>query len=513
MSSTENNSNSLYRYGAVILQAVVYLYAFNLFAYTTADPDLWGHIKFGEQIWLSGSLTETNFYSYTAPDHPWINHEWLTEVIFYLIYKYTGSTGLLAFKLALGMFTVYLLTNLCLKRENNVLLYTFNFFLIIPVMAPGFMMRPHLITFLCLTILIYMLYEFIDGNHRPIMASPVLFLFWTNCHGGVVAGIGIYGLVAGIGGVQGWLLRKDNHYKKLLVCFAISCMAMLIHPQGMDLWVFLYHTLSLPRDISEWNPVPILTYQFWEFKLLVILLFTTLMRNTPKRFWELAIVAVAVIYGFKHQRHTVITMIVIAPYIHLQFSEIIRDWNLADTVNKLSSGFHQAIFITLIIFGGIQLYSGINKYRESDYEIMVPPNMYPVYAAQFIKANNIKGNILAPFDWGEYIIWNLPDSKVSVDGRFRTAYPEELINQNLSFSAGGTKWRALLNEYPTEIVLTRKSDKTHEYLSAQTDWLKIYEDIISTIHIKKESPQKPIQERFNNKELIQIDSPPSFLFP
>tara|TARA_B100002003_G_C14075733_1_gene517518 strand:+ start:1051 stop:1338 length:288 start_codon:yes stop_codon:yes gene_type:complete len=73
MSSAEKSVPTPSRYIVIALQAMVYLYTFNLFSYTTADPDLWGHIKFREEIRLSGSLPETNFYSYNAPDHPWIN--------------------------------------------------------------------------------------------------------------------------------------------------------------------------------------------------------------------------------------------------------------------------------------------------------------------------------------------------------------------------------------------------------------------------------------------------------
>ncbi|KMP10757.1 hypothetical protein UR09_03070 [Candidatus Nitromaritima sp. SCGC AAA799-A02] len=513
MSPFEDLFRSPPRFLSVILQVIVFLYAFTLFSYVTADPDLWGHIKFGEEIWDRGSLPETNSHAYTAPDHPWINHEWLTEVLFFLIYRFSGSTGLLAFKLAIGLFIVHLLSRLYFKREKNIYIYTFYFFLIIPVMAPGFMARPHLITFLSLTILMFILHEFFDGNRRPLSWSPLLFLIWTNCHGGVVAGIAIYGLVTLIEGTRCWLTRKEDHHKKLITYFALSALAVLIHPQGTRLWVFLYQSLSLPRNISEWDPVPILSMNFWEFKLLIIFLLTTFLRQTKKRFWEVALIMAAVMYGFKHQRHTVLTMIVITPYLLLQFAELTRDWNLDDKFARLSVDFHQVIFAVLFFFSATLLYSGIDRYRATDFKILVAPGKYPVYAAQFMKANNLAGNILAPFDWGEYMIWKFPDSKVSVDGRFRTAYPEDVINNNLDFSAGGEKWKALLSEYPTDIVLTRKPDGPHDYLTTHPDWTKIYEDPVSMIFIRSSEPPGPVLKRYHNKELIQVDSKPSLSFP
>ena len=83
------------------------------FSFITADPDLWGHIKFGEDLWLNGKLVRFDPYSFTAYGQPWINHEWLTELIFYCIYFYLGDSGLLFGKLAIGIGVVAILYGTC----------------------------------------------------------------------------------------------------------------------------------------------------------------------------------------------------------------------------------------------------------------------------------------------------------------------------------------------------------------------------------------------------------------
>ena len=79
------------------------------------------------------------------------------EVSFYLIYHTFDSTGLLFFKALLGIFIVHLLSSIYFARAGNITVYLILCALIIPVMAPGFMTRPHLATFLCLTLLVYVL--------------------------------------------------------------------------------------------------------------------------------------------------------------------------------------------------------------------------------------------------------------------------------------------------------------------------------------------------------------------
>ena len=44
-------------------------------------------------------------------------------------------------------------------------------------------------------------------------------------------------------------------------------------------------------------------------------------------------------------------------------------------------------------------------------------NNYPDAAIGFIKNNMPKGNIMASYDWGGYLIWHLPEKKVFIDGR------------------------------------------------------------------------------------------------
>ena len=46
-----------------------------------ADPDLWGHTKFGIDHIQSGRLAKTDPFSYTPAGQEWVNHEWLDMII------------------------------------------------------------------------------------------------------------------------------------------------------------------------------------------------------------------------------------------------------------------------------------------------------------------------------------------------------------------------------------------------------------------------------------------------
>src|SRR5204862_122753 len=79
-----------------------------LFAFvdTVADPDLWGHVRFGRDILRSGAVARVDPYSYRTGGRPWMNHEWLAEVCFAAVYGPAGPAGLVALKAAAALLIV-----------------------------------------------------------------------------------------------------------------------------------------------------------------------------------------------------------------------------------------------------------------------------------------------------------------------------------------------------------------------------------------------------------------------
>ena len=70
--------------------------------------DLGRHIKNGELI-VHGTwdVLYKNYYSYTYPQYPFINHHWLFGVFCYAVWHYFGFTGLSLIYLGLELFTFY----------------------------------------------------------------------------------------------------------------------------------------------------------------------------------------------------------------------------------------------------------------------------------------------------------------------------------------------------------------------------------------------------------------------
>lgn len=494
---------------SLLARILVYCYAINAFSYAGSDFDLWGHIKFGEDIWQSGAVPATDPYNYVFPNHAWFNHEWLTEVLFYLLLNMFGSTGILIFKLGLGLTIIHLLSQLYFERSRNLPVYCLFFILWTHVIAIGFANRPHLMTFLFLTILMVILRRYSEGKRQAVWWTIPLMVLWVNCHGGFVAGIGIFVMFVFVESITR-IREQGKPDPVLFYSLGVSCLALLFNPYGYHLLTFLLETIPRERQVQEWWPIPLWSTQFIHYKVLALLFLVSLFSPARKRPWELVIIAFSVFYGFKHQRHSVLAAIIMVPIAAAWLGQWVESWTDTHKSRSWPRWAHAAILLTMGLFAGFQLTHNFLKWQKHGFQIYVDPAINPVFAVRFLQQNGINGNILTTSDWGEYVIWKLPESKVSVDGRYWTVYPPDSIIQNMVFQAGWEGWEYYLKLYPHEIILTVMGNQA---LEKHEDWVKIYQDHHSRIFVRRTQPPQPVHQKFIDRKLIYDNSPPSTVFP
>src|SRR5947207_3467324 len=161
---------------------------------TRLDPDLWGHVRFGRDIVTAGAVMRSDPYSFTS-DRPWVNHEWLAEVLMYGAYAAAGPSGLIALKAAILVALVALVA--WASQPWSPPPVAFQFLVLWTVVAAlpwAVMVRPQLFSFLLFTLLLILLTEADRGQWPGLVAVPVLMAFWVNVHGGWIVGIGTLGL-------------------------------------------------------------------------------------------------------------------------------------------------------------------------------------------------------------------------------------------------------------------------------------------------------------------------------
>ena len=77
----------------IIISAFIYFYyRSNVYL----DPDVGWHVRMG-QIILHAGIPKTDPFSYTMPSYPFIDHEWLTNILMTILLAKTGMIGVAAF--------------------------------------------------------------------------------------------------------------------------------------------------------------------------------------------------------------------------------------------------------------------------------------------------------------------------------------------------------------------------------------------------------------------------------
>ena len=254
-----------------LLRAGLWLVLLSVVATTRTDPDLWGHVRFGQDIIRTGTVRQADAYSFTS-DQPWVNHEWASEVAFGLAFNAAGNAGLVGLKLLIVLGGLMLLNGTLVRdgvrdaRHRDLLAAI----AVIATIQQAHHIRPQLFSLLCFSALLAAL---LAARRAPwwLWAVPAIFAAWVNFHGGWLVGGGVLVLwTIGLAVSRGSGVRGALPYA---AAGAAALVATLVNPMGVGMHRFLIETVGFGRaDITEWQPVYALGPSIWGLWIVVAIL-------------------------------------------------------------------------------------------------------------------------------------------------------------------------------------------------------------------------------------------------
>lgn len=462
-----------------------------LLAPTVADPDLWGHIRFGQRT-LSLGLERVDPFSYLTAGHAWINHEWLSEVVFGFLFDLGGGIALIVLKTVVALATVALVYHHLVRRGSDAvragLLVLASLFLLVPGLAT---VRPQMFTFLFFTLTVLVLYRAETRSDRWLWTLPPILAVWINFHGGVLAGvgvIGIWGVAKAVAAVTRRGAREAWRAMRTPLLVAPACaIALLLNPYGPGLPLFLLRTATVPRpDIMEWQGLDLLSVPGGVYLVLTAFAAVTELRSPgPRRPALLAVLVAVVLLPLTAIRHLQLFAIAVPILIADAFAAVWSRAAVAATPRRRDRLIVTAVTVTasLVLLG-----SSIPAARciRIDPERAIP---FPVRAVALLQDAGIRGNMVTYFDWGEYALWHLaPAIRVSMDGRRETAYPDSVYREYLRFKYGLEGWRDLLDRDETELVLFSRRWPGYQLAALDPGWESVYEDRLGGVFARAGHP-------------------------
>lgn len=460
-------------------------------AYTVADPDLWGHVLYGQEMLAAGTIDLPDTYSYLSEKDDWINHEWLCEVMFAAAFDRFGSAGLVLLKSFLVM-ALFLSIYIDLRRQGasafraGLVLLGVSF-----VMMTGLQtVRPHIFTYLCLFWMLVVIRAAGDGRLKLLWFAPLLTVIWINLHGGILAGLAILYCWIGTYCLQELYRRRLS----LATCAQLATIVVLtmtvtfVNPFGWELPRFLFQTLFDTREENtEWAPVSLGSPDGLMYAVLILASVWGFWKSTKSKSLPTIVSYVVIaIQPLDAVRHLPLFGVAFAV---LSARHVFSAWQrLASDEGEETNPLHRKNLVMTglcVVCGAVlTVVTWPNLSR-----IHLDPSQfeYPTRAVAYLKEKEFRGNTAMLFEWGEYVIWHLsPEILVSYDGRRETVYSEKIRNENFDWYYGTGDWDTVLDNYPTNIALVSKAFPCFQKMEQKSGWQRIYEDETAAIYVTDE---------------------------
>lgn len=482
-----------FRYGFTFILLTI---VFTILGYITLDPDFGWHLRMGQLILTSG-IPQTDPFSYTMPNFPFIDHEWLTNVILFKFYTIIGKVGL-SF-----IFAVLAVASLVIVTFKKPFPFTF-----IPILLAATTLlsytgiRPQIETLFLFALLIKILTD------RPLLEklrifTPLLFLLWVNLHGGFAIGIVtllLFNIVL--------ILEKRRISFANLAIFALSILATFLNPYKTRIWSEVWMQISdhdLRWSILEWYPM-IFRVDFAFLSLLAISLFFILRYRKHFSLFEKLMYFGLLFAGLSSQRHIPFWLIAAIPIVFKSFK--LAKWEFSK--NILQRARFKKVY-KIIAFSVILLCISQSIWTFVKLNYLTEDNFYPKQAIKFLKTLPKEKEIFSYYGWGGYLIWNLPQRRVFIDGRMPSWRWESPDGKNSSWAfkeyinaeRGQSQAEIIFKKYnvgfilwpkePTKVKMNiiekfmskypkKADDKDFIARLKAAGWTQIYEDKISFVY-------------------------------
>ena len=399
----------------------------------STDSDTYWQLATGQ--WMLGHrefLRQDIFSSTVAGTHFGVG-EWLGQIAFAGSFAAAGWAGIAILRAALIAISSFFLVRLARRGQTP-------WWISLPLVVGALLVskitwtdRPQLFTLALFPVLLELLLSLPVGFSRRLLVLPPLFFFWTNLHGGYLLGLVVTAILA----TEAVL---TNGRKGLpLAATAVLCVVVtFLNPAPLELaGAAREDFLHPPRFLTEFLPPDVVTPAgalFAGFLLLVI--GTTLLRGGSLR--EAMLLALLLYLAFTAQRQMLFFCFAATAFLGTRVATLV-----SRRAFELPAPVRLPVALVLVIAALASVTSA---------PVHPDERAYPSGAIGALRVGN--GVLLNEYDWGGYLIFNLPERPVFIDGRY-VPYLGGVLEDYRALIGLRPGWRDLLDRYKISELLLR----------------------------------------------------------
>lgn len=440
------------------------------------DPSL--HWRIGNWMIEHRAVIRVEQFSHTRLGAPLISKEWLSEVLSATAGNALGWQGIVLLGAAVIATTLWLLYRQLRAEGTEALLATGLVLLAALACSHHWLARPHLFTHLLTVVFVWQLR---DGNtRRQFLWLVPLTVLWTNLHGAFFTGFVLIGCY-----LAGSVLSRDWRRAGMLTGLLAACVAAsLLNPNGWRLHAHILEFLRTPAVAQFANEFASPNFHsggMRGFVLLLGLLGVTLLVVRPR--WSPTDVVLLAGWGalaLQSVRNVPIFALVAAPIL----AEHLRAWLAAGDfpryrhwsadMGRMDAASGGGLLVAVAVVAAVATAPWVPT------EIL--PSRFPVQAVEFLRTHPraVRGEMFNDYGWGGYLLLELPERKVFVDGRndfYGGALIEEFNRGNLVQPG----WEDVFTKYRVGWTMLPVNHPLNQLLALRPDWPVVYADEVAVI--------------------------------
>lgn len=428
------------------------------------DPDLWWHLSAAREILRTGAWPTAETFSFTISGTPWVDFEWLGQLIYYGAYSFAGMGGvwiLKALLLAIAALGIqFLLGRIGIGTHYRAL----GTALWIAAAVPRADARIELFSIAAFVWLVCALEirrrkrSRAESRWRLAFLAAVVGALWANIHAGFVYGFLVLAAYAADASAD----RRGN---ALWWALGGAALGTVFNPYGFGLHELLWrHTMEasgLQGVILEWAPLDPTRpghWPTWFFVCAVGAGLTAVWRGN-RRVPPLVAVLLGV-FGMASLRHARVGVFFVTLAIAFLPALALKARRLPGVTRRTFQGV--GFLLALLAFYGVWIGAPVRTLRAVSHR-----TFWPVRAAEFLHQETelLDLRLYNAWGWGGYLGYRF-DGRIPIfqDGRY--LFHSQLLEAKESIR-GPEVWNRFLDKYGVEAALMEnapvKISSTREY--------------------------------------------------
>jgi hypothetical protein len=465
--------------------------------------DIGRHIVNGQLI-LSGhsDVLYKNYYSFTHPDYPFVNHHWLFGVMSYLIFK-TGGFGMLAVLYVIVLLSaVFLFLRAAFLRGHSELAVLIAL-LVLPVLWDRREIRPEGISLALMGLYYFLLTKLSLGKiDRRIVWIALLIaqVIWVNTHIFFFMGPLLIAIFILEGRNRGCSVCVKQLWPLLLAIIAVN----MINPSGLagmltplnGLKGFGYRLAENQNVFFMRSFFPkemIYTYNIVLLFIGVISIAVAIFARGFKKNAAFIILAIlAILAGTKAVRLMPIFAVFLIPLGSFFLSQVQDKWP-----HQRQESSKTVLLAIAVVLAGFYLI----KCDYKDVRLGLYPSVNA--SAEFFKANQLKGPIFSNYDIGGYLIYHFASQeKVYVDNRQEAFPPAFFKDVYIRMQFEDDAWLNQDKQYHFNAIYFYRHDLTEwgqNFLIKRIEdplWAPVFVDDFVIIFLKRNAANQALISQF-----------------